>query len=161
MNEVTRPPDTPRSIPDTRLRLVAAASYLAVAAACLIASARGGNAALMAAAALLVALTSHSFVSAWPRRIDATEALATAARAVGFPIGHASAQLSWTGVRSRPVWRILISSAHDLPAKRGLVEVDGVNGRALSQYVEDDPEADPEAGRADAMHETTRGESRA
>lgn len=128
------------AIPDTRRRLIPAAMYLAVAAGCVIASVLGDNGGLMAAAVLLAVLAVYHFVSAWPRRIDETEALATAGRAVGFPTGHASAQLSWTGLRSRPVWRVLVFSAEDRPVKRGLVEVDGVDGRALGQYVEDNPE---------------------
>lgn len=102
----------------------------------------------MSAAVLLTVIAAYHFVTAWPRRIDVVEALATAARSVGFPIGHASAQLAWTGLRSRPVWRILIYSAQDLPAQRGLVEVDGVDGRILGQYVEENPEDWSQQGSA-------------
>ena len=34
--------------------------------------------------------------------VDQTESLAVASRTVGFPVGHASAQLAWRGLRSRP-----------------------------------------------------------
>ena len=152
MNGETLPADTAAdadasySIPDTRRRLIPAASYLAVSIACVIASVLGGNAGLMVAGAVIGALAAYHFVAAWPRRIDETEALATAARSIGFPIGHASAQLSWSGLRSRPVWRILVYSAEERPAKRGLVEVDGVDGRTLGQYVEDNPEDWSEEG---------------
>ena len=59
---------------------------------------------------------------------------------VGFPVGHASAQLGWRGLRSRPTWRILLYSAEEPPAKRGLVLVDGVDATVLDHFVEDNPE---------------------
>ena len=68
------------------------------------------------------------------------EALTSASRLVGFPIGHASAQLGWRGLRSRPTWRILLYSNDTPPAKRGLVLVDGVNGEVVAHFVEDNPE---------------------
>ena len=69
-----------------------------------------------------------------------TDALLAAAGEVGFPIGHASAQLGWRGLRSRPTWRILLYSGEDPPAKRGLVLVDAVDGRVLDHIIEDNPE---------------------
>ena len=41
---------------------------------------------------------------------DEEQALGAAAEEVGFPAGHASAQLGWRGLRSRPTWRILLYS---------------------------------------------------
>ena len=55
-------------------------------------------------------------------------------------VGHASAQLSWRGLVSRPTWRILLYSADDPPAKRGLVLVDGISGEVGDHFVEDNPE---------------------
>ncbi|MEM8707487.1 MAG: hypothetical protein AAGE98_13570, partial [Actinomycetota bacterium] len=54
--------------------------------------------------------------------------------------GHASAQLGWRGLRSRPTWRILLYSNEKVPEKRGLVLVDGVNGEIIDRFVEDNPE---------------------
>ena len=68
------------------------------------------------------------------------DALTAASRVVGFPIGHASAQLGWRGTRSRPTWRILLYSAEDPPMRRGLVLVDGVDGAVVDHFVEDNPE---------------------
>jgi hypothetical protein len=48
--------------------------------------------------------------------------------------------MGWRGLRSRPTWRILVYSADDPPTKRGLVQVDGVDGTVVSAYVEDNPE---------------------
>ena len=66
--------------------------------------------------------------------------LVAATRAVGFPVGHASAQLGWRGLRSKPTWRILVYSSEEPPTKRGLVLVDGVKGDVLQHFVEDNPE---------------------
>ncbi len=68
------------------------------------------------------------------------DALAAAARQVGFPVGHASAQLGWRGLRSRPTWRVLLYSSEEPPAKRALVLVDGVQGDVVAHFVEDNPE---------------------
>ena len=63
-----------------------------------------------------------------------------ATRTVGFPVGHASAQLAWYGLRSRPAWRILLYSADEPPSLRGLVECDGVDGHVIGEYTETNPE---------------------
>lgn len=128
------------TIPDTRRRLVPAAIYALGAAGSLFAAEIAGNGGLLVAAALLALLGVYHFASAWPRRIDEIEAVAAASRDVGFAIGHASAQLSWRGLRSRPVWRVLIYSSELPPATRGLVQVDAVDGRVIGRYTEDNPE---------------------
>src|ERR1700694_3828181 len=75
-----------------------------------------------------------------PLRVDESDSLVAATRTVGFPVGHASAQLSWRGLISRPTWRILLYSAEDPPARRGLVLVDGISGEVGAHFVEDTPE---------------------
>ena len=72
--------------------------------------------------------------------VDETDALVIATRTAGFPVGHASASLGWRGLQSRPTWRILLYSAEEPPAKRGLVLVDAVDGRVIEHFVEDNPE---------------------
>ena len=44
------------------------------------------------------------------------------------------------GCRARPVWRILLYSADEPPATRGLVQLDAVDGRVLGEYTEPNPE---------------------
>jgi hypothetical protein len=89
---------------------------------------------------LLLALAAFHVVAGTTLRVSETDALVAATRTVGFPVGHASAQLSWRGLRSRPTWRILVYSADEPPTKRGLFLVDGVNGRVGDHFVEDNPE---------------------
>jgi hypothetical protein len=55
-------------------------------------------------------------------------------------VGHASAQLAWRGLRSRPTWRILCYSAEEPPKRRAFVMVDAVDGRIVDKVVEDNPE---------------------
>ncbi|NNF54710.1 MAG: hypothetical protein HKN03_09750 [Acidimicrobiales bacterium] len=82
----------------------------------------------------------YSLLSGWNLAIDERDALVVAAIEVGQPIGPASAQLSWRGLLSRPVWRILCYTAEDPPLTRALVIVDGVDGSVVERIVEDNPE---------------------
>lgn len=88
----------------------------------------------------LALVAAYHLLAAWPLHVRETDALVAASLRVGFPIGHASAQLGWSGLRSRPVWRILLYSAEDPPKQRGVVLVDGVDGRVLFDFVEANPE---------------------
>lgn len=100
------------------------------------------NRGLVFGACLLGAMSIISFTSGWKMSIDESEALVRATRKVGFPVGHASAQQVWRGVRSRPTWRIFCYSVEEPPRKRGLVLVDAVNGDIVECLVEDNPDAE-------------------
>ena len=135
------------TFPDIRRRRIPAVMYLVLAAACIAlwATHRQGDAVLVnrgflgvGLALLLIAL--YHLATAWPLEVDDTDALVAAVRRVGFAVGHASAQLGWRGLRSRPTWRILLYSAEDPPERRGIVVVDGVDGEVLHEFVEDNPE---------------------
>ena len=130
----------PYQVPDIARRRLGALTVLAVAAGSLAGFAASANAGLLVAGVALSAIAAYQWACAWPRRIDETAALAAAAGAVGFPVGHASAQLAWRGLRSRPTWRVLLYSADEPPSRRGLVELDAVDGAVLGQYTEDNPE---------------------
>lgn len=130
----------PYVFPDIKRRRIAGTVYLVIAAFVLWAAIASANAGLVFGAALLAAIAVYHFVAGWSLEIDQTEALAVASRTVGFPVGHASAQLGWRGLRSRPAWRILVYSADEPPSVRGLVELDAVDGRVLGEYTENNPE---------------------
>jgi hypothetical protein len=130
----------PYLFPDIRRRRIAGSLYVLVAIGCAVAFAASSNGGLLAAAILLGLVALYHFVTAWPLRVDQTESLAIASRTVGFPVGHASAQLAWRGLLSRPAWRILLYSADEPPSVRGLVELDAVDGRVLGEYTEANPE---------------------
>lgn len=130
----------PYRVPDIARRRLGAVTVFVVAAACAGGFAVSGNGGLLAAAVVLAAVGAYQWACAWPLRLDETAALAAAAGAIGFPVGHASAQLAWRGLRSRPTWRVLLYSADEPPSKRGLVELDAVDGEILGHYSEDNPE---------------------
>jgi hypothetical protein len=130
----------PYTFPDIRRRRIPAVLYLIVAAGSFAGGVSAGNGGLIAAGVLLTLVAVYSWIAAWPLQVDQTEALATASRTVGFPVGHASAQLAWRGLRSRPTWRILLYSADEPPSIRGLVELDAVDGTVLGEYTERNPE---------------------
>ncbi len=98
------------------------------------------NDGVLVAAIVLALIGAYSFVAGWNLDVDERDALVAATRQVGFPVGHASAQMGWRGLLSRPTWRILLYSADDPPEKRGLVLVDGVDGSIVEWFVEDNPE---------------------
>jgi hypothetical protein len=88
----------------------------------------------------LLALAAWHFASAWPLNLDENEALGVAAEAVDFPIGHASAVVTFKGWRSRPRWAVVLYSATEPPDHRGLVVVDAIDGLVVEDvYVEDVP----------------------
>lgn len=92
------------------------------------------------AALVLGAVGIFSITSGWRMTVDEQQALVEAQQAVGFPVGHASAQQVWHGVRSRPTWRVLCYSTEEPPRRRGLVLVDAVDGRVIQHLTEDNPE---------------------
>jgi hypothetical protein len=150
----------PYVFPNNNRRRVPGYLYLAIGAACIAAwaLARDGEAVLvnggfLAAGLALVLIGAYHLVAGWNLDVDERDALVAATERVGFPVGHASAQLGWRGLRSRPTWRILLYSAENPPTRRGLVLVDGVDGEIVSWFTEDNPEdwsdLDGGLGRAD------------
>lgn len=97
-----------------------------------------GGVALASIGLVLVGL--YHLQAGWDLAVDEQDALVEATKGVGFPVGHASAQMAWRGLRSRPTWRILLYSNESPPAKRGLAMVDGVDGELIMTLVEDNPE---------------------
>ena len=130
----------PYLFPPMRRRRIPATMYLVLALLCLGGYALSPNAGLLAAAIVLALVAAYHYACAWPLDIDQTEALLIASRTVGFAVGHSSAQLAWHGLRSRPVWRILLYSADAPPTMRGLVQVDAVDGTVMGEYTEPNPE---------------------
>ena len=131
--------------PNNNRRRIPGILYLVTAAALVVLVAVRGegvlvNRGLLGAALILALVGTYSLVAGWNLEIDERQALVASVRQVGFPVGHASAQMGWRGLLSRPTWRILLYSAEDPPARRGLVLVDGVDGRVVEHFVEDNPE---------------------
>ena len=98
------------------------------------------NAGFLACAIALLALGAHHIWTGIDLLVDDKEALVRASDAVGFSVGHASAQLGWRGWLSKPTWKVLLYSNEPQPAKRALVRLDGVSGAAVDMLEEDNPE---------------------
>jgi len=130
----------PSVFPNITRRRLPGTMYALVAIVCLGAWLATDNAGLLLVAVILALVSTYHFATAWNVAVDETEALLVASRTVGFPVGHASAQLAWRGLRSRPAWRILLYSADEPPSMRGLVELDAVDGHVLGDYTEPNPE---------------------
>jgi len=137
----------PYLFPNNSRRRIPALLYLAVALICVViwAATRGSNPVLvnngyLFAAIGLALFGAYSFVAGWNLSVDERDALVAATKQVGFPVGHASAQMGWRGLLSRPTWRILLYSAEDPPEQRGLVLIDGVDGEVVEFFVEENPE---------------------
>jgi hypothetical protein len=137
----------PYLFPNNNRRRIPGILYLIIALLCVLAwSLTQGadpvliNAGFLLAAGILSAFGIYSIVAGWNLDVDERDALVAAVRTVGFPVGHASAQLGWRGLLSRPTWRILLYSNENPPTKRGLVLVDGQDGEVLEWFVEDNPE---------------------
>jgi hypothetical protein len=137
----------PYLFPNNNRRRIPAALYLLIGLGSIVlwATTRNGdpvlvNSGLLAGGIGLVLFGLYSLQAGFDLDVDERDALVIASQAVGFPVGHASAQLGWRGLRSRPTWRILLYSNDEPPAKRGLVLVDGVQGDVVDFFVEDNPE---------------------
>lgn len=132
--------------PDNSRRRIPGVLYLIIAGLCLVVAFAGDsnsplvNGGWTGAAVLLGVVGLFSIASGWRMRIDEKQALVLATRAVGFPVGHASAQQVWRGLRSRPTWRVFCYSAEEPPLRRGLVLVDAVSGLVVEKLTEANPE---------------------
>lgn len=139
----------PYLFPDNSRRRIPGAIYLGLAVIALVLwlmSRSDGavliNKGMLFSAILLGAFGIISVTSGWRMQVDEKQALVAATGAVGFAVGHASAQQVWRGLRSRPTWRVLCYSSENPPRQRGLVLVDAVDGTVLQHMVQDNPETD-------------------
>lgn len=135
--------------PDNSRRRWPGVIYLVIAASCVLVTVSWAdspivNGGWLLAAVLLAIMGVISITSGWRMNVDEKQALVAAQQAVGFAVGHASAQQVWRGVRSRPTWRVLCYSAEEPPLRRGLVLVDAIDAEIVEYLVEDNPEARPE-----------------
>jgi hypothetical protein len=137
--------------PDNSRRRIPGVIYVLAGSAVIVVSALADdstsvNDGLLFGGVLLVAIGAFSLLSGWRMTIDEQGALAAAGTAVGFAVGHASAQQVWRGIRSRPTWRVLCYSNEDPPLRRGLVLVDAVDGSVKEHFVEENLETWDDVG---------------
>jgi hypothetical protein len=139
----------PYQFPDNSRRRIPGVIYLVLAAICFVLwlttrtdQPVAVNRGMLGAAILLGAFGILCLTSGWRMQVDEKQALVAAAAAIGFAVGHASAQQVWRGLRSRPTWRVLCYSSENPPRQRGLVLVDAVDGRVVQHLAQDNPETD-------------------
>jgi hypothetical protein len=136
----------PYVFPNNNRRRVPGYLYILIGIGCLVAFFVAGtdgvlvNTGFLAAGVALILIGAYHLVAGWNLDVDERDALVAATERVAFPVGHASAQLGWRGLLSRPTWRILLYSAEDPPTRRGLVLVDGVDAEIVASFTEDNPE---------------------
>lgn len=123
--------------PDPRRRRTAAWIYLVLGAGLGVA-AYLGDSGFAVAGAIAIGLAAWHLFSAWPLEVRQGNALAEAARLVPFAVGHASAAVTFHGLRARPRWHVVVYSPEEPPLKRALVVLDGANGAQVgATYVEE------------------------
>ncbi len=134
----------PYMFPNNNRRRIPAALYIAIGAGFVALWALVDSALVNAGWAwgggALIAIGFYGLIAGWNLAVDENDALVAATGSVGFPVGHASAQLGWRGWLSRPTWRILLYSNELQPERRGLVLIDGNDGEVLDTIVENNPE---------------------
>lgn len=137
----------PNQFPDNSRRRVPAVLYLLVALVCVLirvafSSSTSGlvNNGMVMAAIILGVFGIYGLSSSWSMNVDEKQALVLATRAADFPVGHASAQQVWRGLRSRPTWRVFCYSAEEPPRQRGLVLVDAIDGQITQCLTESNPD---------------------
>ena len=141
--------------PNNSRRRVPAVLYAVLAVICVVVVATVDSPAVnggwIGAAVLLAVAAVYCWLAGANLSVDEHDALVAATVDVGFPVGHASAQLGWRGLLSRPTWRVLLYSAEDPPLRRGLIFVDGLDGHVVERIVQDNPEdwTDLVAAKAD------------
>lgn len=132
--------------PDNNRRRITGSLYLVVSVGALVIGLVSGSDAVLVNNGLLIGAAGlglvglFHLVAGMASNVDENEALVVASKAAGFAVGHASAQMGWRGLRSRPTWRMLVYSSEEPPAQRGLVLVDAVDGSVVDTFVEDNPE---------------------
>ena len=112
----------PYLFPDNKRRRIPGYIYAAVGALCVLLFVLADDDAVLVNEGFLYAgiglllVGAYHFAAGYHLALDEHEALVAATREVGFPVGHASAQMGWRGLRSRPTWRLLVYSADEPPS---------------------------------------------
>ncbi|MEZ5309715.1 MAG: hypothetical protein R2735_03815 [Microthrixaceae bacterium] len=135
----------PRTFPNNNRRRIPAAIYIlcGLAAMALYVSLPDSplvNLGTLWAGVVLVLFGVYGMVAGWTLKVEENDALVSAAKYLGFPVGHSAAQLVWRGWLSKPTWRILTYSTEDPPKQRAIVVVDGITGDVLEGFAEPNPE---------------------
>ena len=128
----------PYEFPSPTRRRMSGGVFLAGGALAVVGALLGLPSGIYVLAGALAIIGVYHFLTSWKLGTSAEEALAASGREVSFPVGHASAAVTFEGWRSRPVWHVLLYSADDPPTTRGLVRVDAVDGSIRGEPFEEE-----------------------
>ncbi len=131
----------PYQFPTPRRRRTAAYSIFIISAFSILVGISAGNNAMIGGGIAFVLVGAFFFFTAWPLEVDDLTALTTAGTQAPFSVGHASAQLCFTGWLSKPRWRVVVFSSDEPPTQRGLVEIDAVSKKIESTYFDHEGES--------------------
>lgn len=99
------------------------------------------NTSLIVAGIISVLIGTLFFALAWELNAKDIDALTLAAAQAPFSVGHASAQLCFTGFASKPTWRVVVFSSDEPPTQRGLVEISAITKEIKSTFFDmEEPE---------------------
>ena len=124
----------PYQFPSPRRRRTAAYSIFAISLSFVVMGIMSQNNAMIGGGSAFILVGAFFFFTAWTLKVKDLDALTGAAAQAPFSVGHASAQLSFTGWLSKPLWRVVVFSSDEPPTQRGLVEIDAVNETIASTY---------------------------
>lgn len=119
----------PFLFPNPGRRRLGAAVYAVVGAFALISSVTFLPGSMAAVGVGFLALAAYQMYTAVETKLDEMDALNIAGGHADFAVGHASAALRFVGIRSYPVWNVLMYDAGEPPSERCLVLVDAVTGK--------------------------------
>ena len=128
----------PYMFPTPRRRRTAGIVYAVAGAFALIGALVGLPDGMYVVAGAFILLAVYHAWTATHVEVDEQQAFGIAGRNIDFPVGHASGAIRFEGIRSHPVWNILLYDAHDPPTKRALVQIDAVGGELRRDvYIEE------------------------
>lgn len=128
----------PYQFPSPKRRRTASYSIGVISILSILMGIRSSNSALIFAGIFGLMIASIFFFFAWNLNVSDIDALTMAGTHAPFSVGHASAQLSFTGWFSKPTWRVVVFSSDEPPSQRGLVEINAVSKDIISTYFDEE-----------------------
>lgn len=124
----------PYQFPSPRKRKTAATCIIVISLITIALGINSSNTSLTVAGGISLLIGLLFFLLGWELNAKDLDALTLAASQAPFSVGHASAQLCFTGWASKPTWRVVVFSSDEPPTQRGLVEISAVTKEITSTF---------------------------
>lgn len=124
----------PYQFPSPRKRKTAATFIIVISLITIALGINSSNTSLTVAGGISLLIGLLFFLLGWELNAKDLDALTLAASQAPFSVGHASAQLCFTGWASKPTWRVVVFSSDEPPTQRGLVEISAVTKEITSTF---------------------------